>query len=135
MTNPLNATHSHDRTTAVARVVPAHLRRADTPVLTDAYVTKTEQYDGIPAAPPLEVLAEIGAQFDRLEALRADGLSLRFDAQAGSPLRIDVVGDDGEVRRRVGASEAMGIATGERPALPQDRPASPGEHFTFDREA
>jgi hypothetical protein len=135
MTHQLNSIHSRDSATAVARVVPAHLRRGTTPVLTDAYITKTEHFDGIPAAPPLEVMAEVAAQFDRLDALRADGVALRFDAGETGEMRIEVVGEDGEVHRRVGASEALAIAGGERPALAPHRPAASDGSFTFDRSA
>jgi hypothetical protein len=135
MTNQITSIPSFDSTTTVARVVPAHLRRDDAPALTDAYVTKLDGFDGIPAAPPLEVMAEVAAQFDRLDALRAEQVSLRFEAGEGNRVRIEVIGEDGEVRRRIPATEAMEIAVGERPVLPPERPEGTSDSFTFDREA
>jgi hypothetical protein len=135
MTHQITSTDPRSATSPVARVVPAHLRRADAPVVTDAYVTTAEHFDGIPAAPPVEVMAQVAAQFDRLDALRAEQVSLRFDTGDGPHVRIEVVGEDGEVRRRIPATEALQIAAGERPALPPERPEGPQGSFTFDREA
>lgn len=135
MTHQITSIPATDPTTTVARVVPAHLRRDDAPVLTDAYVTRIDEFDGIPAAPPLEVMAEVAAQFDRLDALRAEQVSLRFDMGEGNRVRIEVVGEDGEVRRRIPATEALQIAAGERPALPPERPEVTADSFTFDMEA
>jgi hypothetical protein len=135
MTNQITSIPAFDSPTTVARVVPAHLRRDDAPALTDAYVTKLDGFDGIPATPPLEVMAEVAAQFDRLDALRAEHVSLRFDVSEGNRVRIEVIGEDGEVRRRIPVTEAMEIAAGERPVLPPERPEGSSDSFTFDREA
>jgi hypothetical protein len=135
MTHQITSIPSFDSTTTVARVVPAHLRTDDAPVLTDAYVEKLDGFDGIPSAPPLEVMAEVAAQFDRLDALRAEHVSLRFDVSESNRVRIEVVGEDGEVRRRIPVTEAMEIAAGERPVLPPSDPRGSDEPFTFDRKA
>lgn len=123
--------------TAVAPIAPAHGRRAEDAVRTEPPVTEAGRFDGVPAEPPHEVMAEVAAAFDRLDGLHEQGLSVRFDVGEGSPLRVHVVDAEADVRRQVPASEALRIVAGERPALPADpgSGAVAGRLLTFDQEA
>lgn len=75
-----------------------------------------QTFDGLPAEPPADVLAEVDAAMERLEALRDRRLTLRFEVSEGQRVRIEVVDDEGNVVRRVPAIEAIEIITGSADA-------------------
>ncbi|MGE4428979.1 MAG: hypothetical protein AB7G37_21200 [Solirubrobacteraceae bacterium] len=72
-------------------------------------------FDGIPATPPAEVMAEVDAAFDRLHEIREAGLELRYDISDRSRIRVDLVDAAGEVVRRVPPTEALELAVGAGP--------------------
>lgn len=125
-----------DRASRVLPTAPTDHRR-DRPAVQEPAVAPAEEaatFDGIPASPPDEVLAEIGEAMARLEALRADGVSVAF----GDGGRIELVGDDG-TRREIPASELFDVVEGRRaadPSPPADPPPADGERPAHvDREA
>lgn len=131
-----------DRTPRVAPITPpATTRRERTPVEEAAAPpVDAATFDGIPATPPDEVLAEIDAAMGRLEELRDRGVSVTFDVGAGSRARIELVNDDG-TRREIGGSELFdvvaGKGAGDVPERSAPRPAEgdDGERPHVDREA
>jgi hypothetical protein len=114
-----------DRASRVPPTAPADHRR-ERPAVQDPAAAPAEEaatFDGIPASPPDEVLAEIGEAMGRLEQLRADGVSVAF----GDGGRIELVGEDG-TRRDIPASELFDVVDGRRPADPPPPAASsPGD--------
>jgi hypothetical protein len=95
---------------------PTDPRRVQVKPTPEVPVIAAEQqpFDVLPSEPPAEVLAEIGAAMDQLDALKERQLSLRFDVRDGQRLRIEVVDDEGNVIRTVPATEAIEIVTGQR---------------------
>lgn len=104
-----------DRTPRVAPVTPPGPARQERPAVDEpaARPVDAATFDGIPASPPDEVLAEIDAAMSRLEELRDRGVSVTFDVGAGSGARIELVGDDG-ARREIGGSELFDVVSGRR---------------------
>ena len=68
----------------------------------------------LPASPPDELLEELAAAYDRVEALSDSGLELHFDTESGR-LEIELRLTDGTPLRAVRPSEALDIATGLGP--------------------
>lgn len=111
-----------DRASRVPPTAPTDHRR-ERPAVDEAATTPAEEaatFDGIPASPPADVMAEVDAAIGRLEELRADGVSVEFGAGG----TIELVGDDG-TRRSVPASELFEVVEGRRAADPSP-PAEPG---------
>jgi hypothetical protein len=124
-----------DRVGGVTPLLPGDVRHGRRSPADEVSAHPAEQFDGLPAAPPPEVMEEVAAASHRLDALRAERVSLRFEVPDDGRVRITVVGEDGEVRRRIPATEAIEIAAGERPALPPERAPAPDEHAHIDLEA
>jgi hypothetical protein len=138
MTQPITRTDPALRTDTVSRVsalLPGDVRRDRQAPIDEIVAHPTEQFDGLPAVPPHEVMEEVAAAFDRLDALRAERVTLRFEVPDNGRVRISVVGEDGEVRRLIPATEAIEIAAGDRPVLPPERVEDPDERPHFDLEA
>lgn len=116
-----------DRASRVPPTAPTDHRRERPPVAEpEAAPVEAASFDGIPASPPDEVLAEIDAAMGRLEDLRADGVSVAF----GSTGRIELVGDDG-ARREIKPGELFDVVDGRRAA----DPSTPGTSTAVDRDA
>lgn len=134
MTDSIDPT---DRTTRITPAAPLEGRRRERAPVEDAPVPAREAatFDGIPASPPDDVLAEVDAAMEHLEALRAAGTSVSFETGA-SGLRIELVGDDG-VRREIGAAELFDVASGRAPGstAPPEEPAQDPAASHVDREA
>ncbi|CAB4931574.1 unannotated protein [freshwater metagenome] len=134
MSDPIDLT---DRTTRIAPAAPLEGRRRERSPVEDAPVSAQEaaSFDGIPASPPDDVLAEVDAAMAHLEALRAAGASVSFETGA-SGLRIELVGENG-TRREIGAAELFDVASGRAPdpADPAEDPARDGAAAHVDREA
>jgi len=92
-------------------------------------------FDGIPATPPAEVLADIDAAFDRLHEIRSQGLELRYDVGDGMRIRIDLVDARGDVVRRVPPTEALELAVTVGPVPEADPHAAATDVLHVDREA
>lgn len=134
MSDPIDRT---DRTTRIAPATPLEGRRRERAPVEDLPVPAQEAatFDGIPASPPDDVLAEVDAAMAHLEALRAAGTSVAFET-GESGLRIELVGEDG-TRREIGAAELFDVASGRAtaPAVPAEEPAGDGVGAHVDREA
>jgi hypothetical protein len=134
MSDPIDRT---DRTTRIAPAAPLEGRRRERSPVEDAPASLEEAatFDGIPASPPDDVLAEVDAAMAHLEALRAAGTSVSFETgEAG--LRIELVGGDG-TRRAIGAAELFDVASGRAPAPadPTEESVQDGAAAHVDREA
>ena len=136
-----DSTSPIDRTPRVAPLTPPGAPRRERPAVdeTDQRPVDAATFDGIPASPPDEVLAEIDAAMGRLEELRDRGVSVTFDVGAGSGARIELVGEDG-ARREIGGTELFDVVSGRSTgdaAPPSDAtPGSgPGDAPHVDREA
>lgn len=125
-----------ERASRVPPTAPTDHRR-ERPAVDEPATARADEaatFDGIPASPPDEVLAEIDAAIGRLDELRADGVSVAF----GDGGRIELVGDDGR-RREIAASELFEVVEGKRAADPSPQPeAGPADAAAathVDREA
>ncbi|MEV4422500.1 hypothetical protein AB0L40_21360 [Patulibacter sp. NPDC049589] len=129
--------NSIDRATRITPATPLDQRRPERPPVEETGARAVEDaasFDGIPATIPDEVLAEIGGALDRLEELRADGTSVRFDAGSGSGAGIELHGADGTIRE-IGASELFDVVSGERAATTAPADVPPAVTPRVDREA
>lgn len=128
-----------DRTPRVAPITPPGSPGRERPAVDEpaARPVDAATFDGIPASPPDEVLAEIDAAMGRLQELRDRGVSVTFDVGAGSGARIELVDDDG-ARREIGGSELFDVVSGRRSAeatAPPDAAPGPDGGPRVDREA
>lgn len=127
-----------DRAPRVTPVTPVEGRRRERAPVEDASagtpVPEADAFDGVPGAPPDEVLAEVDAAMAHLERLRAAGASVSFRT-GPEGLRIDLE-QDGE-RRPIGPAELFDIASGrtDPSTVEPSTPPADGTTPRVDREA
>lgn len=128
-----------DRTPRVLPITPPGSPRRERPAVDEVAAPPVDAatFDGIPASPPDDVLAEIDAAMGRLEDLRDRGVSVTFDVGAGSGARIELVDDDG-TRREIGGTELFDVVSGRRAGEVDPSPdpgPGPDDAPRVDREA
>jgi hypothetical protein len=101
------------RSAAAAPATPARGAAGPTEPAAAAAVVRADAVDVIPASPPLEVLAEVDAAWERSAELAAANRQLHFrrDEESGRTI-IEVRTLDGEVLRTIPPSRMLDVMSG-----------------------